>query len=67
MDAALLEILCCPATHQALHAADGDALAHASARSGKPLEEGLLREDGKVLYPVINGIPILLAEEGIIL
>ena len=66
MDQALLDILCCPATHQPLHPADGHALA-AAARLGKPLREGLLREDGRVLYPVMNGIPLLLVEEGITL
>jgi uncharacterized protein YbaR (Trm112 family) len=30
-----------------------------------PLDGGLLREDGKILYPILDGIPILLADEGI--
>lgn len=67
MDLALLDILCCPATHQPLYPADDKALATACARSGRPLSEGLLREDGQILYPVINGIPLLLVEEGILL
>lgn len=67
MDKELLEILCCPVTHQALHAADAGTLARASEKSGAVLTEGLVREDGKVVYPVINGIPILLAEEGVVL
>jgi len=40
-------------------------------RSGKVvseiLVEGLLRKDGKVLYPVRNSIPVMLVEEGITL
>jgi len=31
----------------------------------KVIEEGLVREDGKMLYPIRDGIPILLIEEGI--
>ena len=65
MDKELLEILCCPATHQPLTIADEKALAAASARVGRPLHEGLLREDGQILFPVLNGIPLLLVEEGV--
>lgn len=65
MDKELLEILCCPATHQPLSVAGEKALAEAGVRLGKPLQEGLLREDGQVLYPVLNGIPLLLVEEGV--
>lgn len=64
MDQALLDILCCPATRQPLRPADEASLA-AAARLGRPLREALLREDGMVLYPVRNGIPLLLVEEGI--
>jgi len=32
---------------------------------GKPIEEGLLREDGKVLYIVDDSIPVMLIEESI--
>lgn len=67
MDASLLDILCCPSTHQSLHVADTTALARASAVASKPVAEGLVREDGKVLYPVSNGIPLLLEEEAITL
>jgi uncharacterized protein YbaR (Trm112 family) len=37
-------------------------------RSGKlvsTLEAGLLREDGSVLYPIVNGIPDLLVDDSI--
>lgn len=65
MDDALLEILCCPVTHQTLRVADRASLIDASAKAARPIAEGLIREDGRMLYPISNGIPLLLAEEGI--
>ena len=63
MESDLLEVLCCPITHQSLRLADPALLA---ARSpGATWDSALIREDGKMLYPVVNGIPLLLAEEGI--
>ena len=67
MDASLLEILCCPVTHQPLKVADTGTLRRASERTSTPLSEGLLREDGQVLYPVKDGIPLLVPEEAIAL
>lgn len=74
----LLEILVCPETKQSVRLAPqelldrlarevqagrlrtrgGDAVKH-------PILEGLLREDGQVLYPVDDGIPVMLIEESI--
>lgn len=65
MDDDLLEILCCPVTHQTLRIAERAALIHASAKAGRPISEGLIREDGRMLYPISNGIPLLVPEEGI--
>jgi uncharacterized protein YbaR (Trm112 family) len=31
----------------------------------RPLQEGLVREDGAILYAVRDGIPIMLVDEGI--
>ena len=65
MDKELLEILCCPLTHQALRIADEAALARASAKASRLISEALIREDGKILYPISEGIPLLVPEEGI--
>ena len=72
----LLAILVCPETRQPLVVADAEALAFANARiatgtvrdaSGElvsePLTEALATTDGRRIYPVRNGIPILLVEE----
>ena len=74
----LINILACPETKQALSQASADTLSQVNARietgsmrnrGGEsvtaPLEAGLVREDGKVLYPVDNGIPVMLIEESI--
>jgi uncharacterized protein YbaR (Trm112 family) len=58
--------------------ADGQTLAQVNERiragelrnrGGDPVErelaEALLREDGKVLYPIDDGIPVMLVEESI--
>ena len=78
IDATLLEILVCPETKQPLRVADDGVLARVNeavgsgklqTRGGAPIsdkvEEGLLREDGTVLYPVRDGIPIMLIDESI--
>lgn len=67
MDESLLEILCCPVTHQPLRLADTQTLRLAGTKVAVPLAEGLLREDGLMIYPVKNGIPLLVPEEGIAL
>jgi uncharacterized protein YbaR (Trm112 family) len=67
MDASLLEILCCPVSRQPLRVADTETLRRAAERTSIPPSEGLLREDGRVLYPVKDGIPLLVPEEGIAL
>ena len=44
---------------------DGSLKAPAGGDSAGVLDGGLVREDGKFLYPVRNGIPIMLVEERI--
>ena len=69
----LLEILRCPETMQKVRVATSLELqpfaAQKSTRIGTaiefPLENGLIREDGKVLYPIRNGIPVMLLEEAL--
>jgi uncharacterized protein YbaR (Trm112 family) len=74
----LLEILACPETKAPVHEADAALLKRLNARVAQgqvvnrdgraveePIEEGLVREDGAVLYPVREGIPIMLIGEAI--
>ena len=74
----LLEILVCPETKQTLKLADADILdrVNQAVREGglrnqggdrvkDGIEEGLVREDGKVLYPVKDDIPVMLLDEAI--
>jgi uncharacterized protein YbaR (Trm112 family) len=74
----LLEILVCPETKQPLRVAGADVLERVNLaieegylrnqggdRVKDRIEEGLLREDGEVLYPVRDNIPVMLLDEAI--
>jgi uncharacterized protein YbaR (Trm112 family) len=74
----LLEILVCPETKQPVALASAEVLAKLRReveagrlrnRGGQPvtqpISEGLVREDGKILYPIDDGIPVMLIEESI--
>lgn len=78
MDKKLLSILCCPVTHQGLSLARPDMLKKVNAaidagelsnRDGSKLSEtlaeALMTDDAKLLYPVNDGIPVLLEGESI--
>jgi uncharacterized protein YbaR (Trm112 family) len=55
----LIDLLRCPLSGQSVR------LASIEERAGLPagLEGALVREDGKMAYPIRDGIPVLLAEE----
>lgn len=78
MEKRLLNILRCPVTHKGLSLAKRETLGRVNAaieagdisnRDGAvisaPLAEALITDDSKFLYPVANGIPVLLQGESI--
>lgn len=78
MEKRLLNILRCPVTHKGLSLAKRDTLERINAaidagaisnRDGtlvaEPLAEALVTDDAKLLYPIANGIPVLLEGESI--
>lgn len=76
MDKKLLSILCCPVTHKALSLARasllnsintaieaGELVNRDGAVLSEKLQEALITDDGKTLYPINEGIPVLLEGE----
>ena len=74
----LLVLLACPQTGQSLAVADAAVLSSVNSRItaggvknvggadvADQLTEALAREDGQVIYPVRDEIPMLLVDEGI--
>jgi uncharacterized protein YbaR (Trm112 family) len=78
IDSELLKILCCPDTHQEVRLAEpavieklnsqiatGTVTNRAGQRVMEKVDGGLIRADGKLLYPIRRGIPVMLVDEGI--
>lgn len=78
VDKELLELIVCPQNHETLREASPELLTRINARVARgelsnqggmvlqvPLVEALVRADGRLLYPVLDGIPMLIAEEAI--
>lgn len=78
LNPALLEILVCPENKTPVKPADPEVVAilnqkisaqllrnRAGALISETFEAGLVRADGKYLYPIRKGIPIMLIDEGI--
>ena len=78
IERSVLELLRCPETMQRLQPAADSLLSRLNAqidagqlrnRGGRPVvrrcDSGLVREDGRYLYPVCQEIPILILNEAI--
>jgi uncharacterized protein YbaR (Trm112 family) len=78
IDKQLLPILVCPLDRTPLSIASDRVVARVNRaiaagrvtnRAGRPVEQpiggGLLRKDNTLLYPILEGIPVLLADEAI--
>ena len=78
VDGKLLEILCCPVSKTPLRYLESSRLEklNRAIEAGEvqtvdgavvdsPLTEALITEDSKVIYPVIDSIPVLLEDRGI--
>jgi len=78
IDRELLEILCCPKTKVPVEMLSEDKLKAVNDRIGrgdvktvdgskvdKPLDAGLITEDGRTIYRIDDDIPIMLIDEGI--
>jgi uncharacterized protein YbaR (Trm112 family) len=75
-----LSLLRCPENHTRLSPASADTLnrLNAAIREGrlvncaghildKPIDAALIREDGAILYPIVDDIPVLLRDDAILL
>ncbi len=74
----LLSILACPENKSAVNYASVELVERLNAQIGagtlknragalvrEKMDGALIRADGKVLYPIIDDIPVMLIEEGI--
>jgi uncharacterized protein YbaR (Trm112 family) len=78
LDADLLNLLVCPATHQDVALATpgeiaqlNEAIRQGQVRTTKgapvdqPVEGALIRADRSIAYPIRDGIPVMLVAEGL--
>ncbi len=78
LDPELKKLLCCPETHQDLHEAESTLISRLNDQIGEgvlknragravtqKLDGGLIRADGKFLYPIRSDIPVMLIDEAI--
>jgi len=78
VDPELIKRLCCPETYQDVRVADAALLEELNRRIAtgelknrggatvtRSLESGLVRSDGKFLYPIRQDIPVMLVDEAI--
>jgi len=78
LDKRLLEILCCPISKQPVQLLSVRQLAALNQALGEnglkyadgsalttPLQAGLITADGKIVYRIDDGIPVMLADQAI--
>ena len=76
LDRALLDIVCCPVTRSALELLSERELTELNQRIAdrrvknrddaiveEPLEQALVTRSGKLIYPIRDGVPILLEDQ----
>lgn len=79
IDKALLEILCCPRTKADVRLLLPEEIKHFNTKIAEgslsyfnsevvelALDEGLITVDGKTLYRIDEGIPVMLIDKGIV-
>ena len=78
IDSELLKILVCPESRSSLELASNELIAKlnrliargsllnkAGQKLEKPIDGGLVRADKRVLYPIVDDIPMMLVDEAV--